>query len=432
MKTTVTHVSDTRVELTISLGQKELDAAEQVALTKLSRDLKAPGFRKGKAPIAVVRKHIDPAKLSEQTLDDALSKAVAEAFTSENIRALERPQVDIKKLVPGQLLEFTAECDVLPTVKLGSYTKLKSKPAKVSVSDEEVDDLIERMRSGFAEKKEVKRPAQDGDETVIDFLGKKDGVAFEGGKGDDYTLTLGSHQFIPGFEEGVIGHKTGETFDLELTFPADYHAKDLAGAKVVFTTTLKEVKEVVLPEVNDEFAAKCGPFTTVDELRADIRKELHAQKEREAGEKHKDELVGELVGSSSVPVPAVLVQDQARSIEQDMTQNLMYRGVTLDQYVEQQKFKDQDEWREKEVRPAAEKRVKAGLVLAELSKELKIEATSEELAAHIDMYRSQYGNNPEVLKQFDNPEVQRDIANRLLTEKTVDKLVELNTAKAKK
>lgn len=426
MKTTVKNLSDTKVQLTITVGKDELKAAEQVALTKLAKDVKVAGFRKGKVPASVAAKNVDPNALAQQTLEDALSKAVAEAFTTEKIQALERPSVEVKKFVPGETLEFTAESEVVPAVKLGDYKKLKAKKAAVKVSAADVNELIERMRTNFAEKKDVARAAKDGDETVIDFVGKKDNVPFEGGTASDYTLTLGANQFIPGFEEGIIGHKASDTFDLELAFPADYHSKELAGANVVFTVTLKAIKEVVLPAVDDEFAAKCGPFTTVKELKDDIKRELTAQKEREATDKLKDELVGELVDASKVPAPEILVKDQERSIEQDFTQNLAYQGVSLDQYLENKKFVSKEEWLDKEVGPAATKRVQAGLALAELSKVLKVTATNEELAEHINRYKEQYASNPEALKQFEEPEVQRDIANRLLTEKTVDKLVALN------
>ena len=427
MKTIVKHLSDTKVELTISLDAKELKNAEQVALTKLAKSAKVPGFRKGNVPASVAAKHVDPNALSQQTLEDALSKAVAEAFTAEDIQALDRPAVEIKKFVPGNELEFTAESEILPKVKLGDYKKLKAEKAKTTVTTKDVDEIIERMRQGMAEKSEVTRAAKDGDEVIIDFVGKKGDVAFDGGTATDYSLTLGSNSFIPGFEEGIVGKKPGDTFDLELEFPKDYHSADLKGAKVTFSTTLKSIKEPKLPEVNDEFATKSGPFTSVKELKDDIKRELTQQKEREAGERLKDELVGELVDVSTIPVPQVLVDDQARNIEQDMTQNLVYQNISLDQYIESQGFKDKDDWLKNEVKPAAEKRVKAGLALAELSKELKIEATSEELANHINLYKEQYANNEEALKQFEQPEVQRDIANRLLTEKTVDKLVELNS-----
>jgi trigger factor len=427
MKTTVNHLSDTKVELTISLGQEELAAAEQVALSKLAKKIKVPGFRQGKVPLNVAAKNVDPEALAQQTLEDALSKSVADAYMAENLQALDRPSVEIKKFVPGQELEFTAEAEILPKVKLGDYKNLKVEKEKITVAAKEVDEIIDRMRQGFSEKKDVERAAKDGDEATIDFVGKKDDVAFDGGTGTDYPLTLGSNSFIPGFEEGIVGKKVGETFDLPLKFPEDYHAADLKGADVVFTTTLKGLKEVVLPEVDDKFAAQAGPFKTVDELKADIKRELTEQKEREAGEKTKDELVKQLIDVSEVPAPEILVKDQEGSIETDMSQNLMYQGLSLDMYLENKGFKTKEEWLDKEVHPVAEMRVKAGLVLAELSKELKIEASTEELEEHVNTYKKQYANNPQLVQQLDTPDARRDIANRLLTEKTVEKLVELNT-----
>lgn len=427
MKTTVKKLSDTNVCLTITLGADELNAAEQVALTKMARDLKVPGFRKGKVPVSVAAKHVNPMALQEQVLDNALSKAVAEAFMNEKLQALERPSVEVKKFVPNQEVEFTAEATVVPPVKLGDYKKLKAKPQAVKVEAKDVDEIIERMQQNFVDKTEVERAAREGDEVIIDFVGKKDGVAFDGGSAKDFALKLGGGQFIPGFEEGVVGHKVGETFDLDLEFPKDYHAENLAGAKVVFSVTLHKVNELKLPELNDEFAAKCGPFTDIKELKADIKREITAQKEREAKEKLKDELVAELADSSKVALPELLIDDQLRSIEQDLMQNLSYRGLTTDSYLKAQGFKDKADWQKKEARPAAEKRVKAGLVLAELSKELGVEVSREELDAQISTFKQQYGKDAKLAARFDDPNVHRDIANRMITDKTIDKLVELNS-----
>lgn len=427
MKATVKNISDTRVLVTVTMGTDELAAAEQVALKKLSKDVKVNGFRKGHVPIEVVKKNVDPTLLGQETLENALSKGVAEAFLNNNLQALERPEVEVKKFVPGETLEFTAEGDVLPKVTLGDYKKLKATAKKVDVSKEDIEDVVGRMRKGYAEKKETKDAAKDGDEALIDFVGKKDGVAFEGGAGSDYPLTLGSNSFIPGFEEALVGLKAGDKKDVELTFPKEYHAKDLAGKKVVFEVTVKKVNAVTLPEVDDEFAAKVGPFTSAKELRDDIKREITAQKEREANDELKDDLVKQLVAKSKVSVPAVLREDQIKSIEQDMQQNLMYQGMTLEQYFESKGYADRDAWVKGEAEEAADNRIKAGLVLAELSKELKIEATADELAAHINQYKQSYANNPDMAKRFDEPEVQREVANRLITEKTVDELVKLNT-----
>ena len=430
MKTTVEHVSPTKVKLTIVLGKDELDAAEQVALTKLAQQVKVSGFRKGKVPPSVAAKHVDPNLLAQQTADDALSKAVAEAYLAENIQALDRPEVELKKFIPGQEMEFTAESEILPKITLGDYKNLGVKSPKATVTAADVSEVIERMREGMSEKKDVDRPAKDGDEVTIDFVGKKDDVPFEGGTAEDYDLKLGSNSFIPGFEEGIVGKKPGDTFDLKLNFPKEYHVADLAGADVTFTTTLKKVKQLEKPKLDDDFAKKADSrLTTLEALKADIKTEITKQKQREAEDKLKDELVGKLIEVSEIPVPQTLLDDQTRSIEQDMTQNLMYQGITIEQYIANQKFKDREEWHTKEVVPAAEKRVKAGLALAELSKVEKVQASSDELAEHINLYKQQYASNPEMVKQLDQPEAQRDIANRLLTEKTVERLVELNAAK---
>lgn len=427
MKTTVTHESDTRVKVIVAADHAELAAAEQAALKRLAKTVKVNGFRTGHVPLEIVKKHADPNALAQETLDAALNRAVAEAFLNNDLQVLARPEVEIKKYVPGELLEFTAEADVLPEVKLGDYKKLKAKKAAVNVDKKEIDEVIERIQKGLSEKKEVKRAAKLGDEMVIDFVGKKDGKAFQGGTGKDYPLVLGSNSFIPGFEDALVGLKAGDTKDVKLAFPKDYHAKDLAGQDVVFEVAVKKVNSVKLPALDDKFAAKAGPFTSMDDLRKDIKAEITAQAERKATDDLKDELVKQLVAKSTVSVPSVLRDDQIRSLEQDLRQNLMYRGRTLEQYFEEKGYADRDAWVKAEANDAADARIKAGLVLAQLSKELKIEATADELAAHINAYKQQYANNPKMAKHFDKPEAQREVANRLITEKTIDKLVELNS-----
>lgn len=427
METTLTHLSDTKVSLTITVGALELGEAEQVALVKLSRTTKVAGFRAGKVPASIAAKHVDPKALQEQALDDAVSRAVAEAFVREKLQPLDRPMVEVKKYVPGEILEFTAEVEVLPKVELGNYKKLTARQEKVVVAAKEIDETIERMRTSQAVKKEVKRAVKDGDEVVIDFVGKNDGVAFDGGTATDYTLKIGSGQFIPGFEEAIVGHTLGETFDIDLSFPKDYHSANLAGTSVTFTVTLHKILESELPAIDDKFAKAAGPFKTLQELKDDIKRELTTQKERETGEKFKDALLTELVEKSKVPVPEVLVTDQMQSIERDFEQNLAYQGLTIDSYLVTNNFKDSEEWREKEVRPTALKRVQAGLVLAELTNIEKVTATDDEISEHVEVHKRQYQNNPEALKQFQSEEVRRDIANHFVTEKTIERLIVLNS-----
>lgn len=425
MKKSVKYLSDTKVELTVTVEPKELKDAEQVALVHEARDMKVDGFRKGKVPVSVAAKHVRPDKLAEHTLDHAISKAVADAFMDSELQALDRPEVDVKKFVPGEELEFTATAEIMPKVKLGEYKKLDVKKADVKVTEKDVNEIIDRVKKGFAEKNPVDRAAKMGDEVKIDFVGKKDGVPFDGGAAEGYDIVLGSGSFIPGFEEGIVGKKPGEKFDIDLTFPDNYHVADLKGAPVVFTVTLNEVKEVVEPELTDELAQKAGPFKTVKDLKDDIKREITTQKEREADERYKDDIVKKIVETSEIPVPEVLLSDQQASIERDMQQNLMYQGVTVDMYLADKGFKDREDWIEREVKPAAEARVKAGLALAEISKVEKVEATDQELLQRMNQLGTQYPDE-KTREQLKTPEAQRDLANRILTEKTIDLLVDYN------
>ena len=426
MKTKLKNISDVKVELTISLGAEELKAAEQVAITKLAKEVKIEGFRKGKAPLEMVASQVDPNLLNQETLENALSKSVAEAFLKEKVQAINRPEVDVKKFIPGTELEFTATTEIMPKVELGDYKKLGVKKEAVKVSKKEVKETIDRILKNFAEKKKVEREAKNGDEVIIDFLGKKDGVAFDGGKAEKFPLELGSKSFIPGFEEGLIGKKAGDELSLDLEFPKDYHAKDLAGAKVVFEVKIHEVRENVEPEINEEFLSKLGDFKTKEEFEKQIEEDLKTQKQAEADEKFKDKLVKKLAEVSKVPVPEILLEDQKRSIEMDMQQNLMYSGLSLEDYLERM-GKTREEWLEKDVKEAAEMRVKSGLALAELSKVEKVKSDTKELDARIAQLKEQYGNSKEVQKQLSSDDVRRNLANQILTEKTIDLLVKFNS-----
>jgi trigger factor len=426
MKHTLKKSSDTQVHVTVELDKTDLATAKRAAVQTLAKSVKAPGFRAGKVPINVAEKYIDPMALANATTENAMNIALNDVAVTEDLRILDRPQVDLKDFQPYDSLTFEATIDIVPEITLGDYKKLKAKKEKVQVTDAEVDEVVERMRSQLSEKKSVKREARNGDEVNIDFVGKQDGEPFDGGTANGYDLVLGSNSFIPGFEEALVGHKVGETFDVPLTFPKDYHAEHLKGAKVVFEVTLNDIKEVVLPEINDDFAVKVGPFKTVEGMREDVRAELMQQKEKTVEDKYKDDLVGELVSVSTVPVPQVLVDDQIRQIEQDAMQNLMYRGMSPDQYLKQMGYKDHEEWHDKEFRVAAERRVQAGLALAELSKVEKIEVTQDELTQRHAQMLEQY---PTMKEQLDSPDARRDVANRVLTEKTVDRLIELNTKK---
>lgn len=427
MKHTVKKLSESKVELTISVDAGELAAAKDFAIKQLSKNVKVAGFRPGKVPAGIAIKHLDPAALANETVEYAINRSLNQAVEKEDLRVLDRPQVDVKDFKPYESLEFTATIEVLPEVRLGDYKKLAVKREKPNVKEADIQDVVDRMLQGYAEKKAVKRAAKDGDEVVIDFDGHgDDGKPVSGAKGEQYPLTLGSKTFIPGFEEGLLGHKAGDEFELPVTFPGDYHAEALKGAKVIFKVKLAKVNEIVLPKLDDELAQKAGGFKSVAELRDDIKKELGSRKQQQAEDKYKDDLLGALVEKSQVEAPELLVHDQMHSMEKDATQNLMYQGISPDQYMQTQGYKDAHEWHEKEFREAAIRRVKAGLVLAELSKAEKIEVTQDELERRLAEMKQEYANNPQVQKQLGTPESRRDLANRVITEKTIARLVELN------
>ena len=429
MKTVITHPTNTSVNVEFALDKEELASARLVALRELGKETKVQGFRMGKAPIGVLSKQLNERDVQDKIVDVAVSKSIATYFIDNKVHALDRPSVSLKKYVPEESLEFTAEVEILPSVKLGDYKNLKSTVAPKKITKKDVDELISRMQDGFKEKSKVERSAKLGDEVVIDFVGKLDGAAFEGGTATDFKLVLGSNSFIDGFEQGIVDKKQGEKFDLDLKFPADYHAENLKDKKVVFETTLKEVYENKLPELNDEFAKKAGPFNTMEDLIKDVKRELVIMSEKDALGKAKDALVEELIEKTDIPTPQVLIDDQLLSIKKDFESNLRYQGLNFDDYLKQKKFDTEQDWIEKEAKPTAIRRVKAGLVLAELSREFNIEVSKEEIENHVNLYKSQYANNKEALEQFDNPSVINDITNRLITEKTVEKLLEINSKK---
>lgn len=426
MKFESKNLKETEVEFKINLDRQELMAAEEQALRQIGKTSKIKGFREGKAPINVVKQNTDPNKVADKTLEIAVNQYLTQAFDENKIIPLDQPHVTIEKFIPEQELEFRATFEVLPKVKLPNYKRLKVKKEVVKVTDKEVTDTLERVRQSFAEEKEVKRAVKSGDKAEIDFKGFKDGKAFAGGEGKNYPLSIGSNTFIPGFEEQIIGHKAGEEFDIEVTFPKDYGEKSLAGAKARFEIKLHRVLEVTPPKLDDELAKKTKMFKTLDELKADIRKNLIVSKEEAATEDFKNRLVEALAKQTKAAIPNVLRDDQIHGLEQEFRQNLTYRGTTLEKFLENTD-KTYETWRKEELEPAAETRVKAGLALAEIAKELEIKITDSEVEDQINQLRTQYAKNESTIKQLDNPRVVHDIRSNLITKKAIDWLVEFNS-----
>ena len=425
MKTKSKKVSDSRVEITVTLDKNDLSVAREKALAKLAKEVNVEGFRKGKVPAEVAAKFIPENDLNAETIDLAVRTTVIEAFRKEEKSPLVLPSVNVTKYVPGEMAEYIAAADIVPEVKLGNFKKLGVKKEVAKVAAKDITEVLENLSSSFAEKKVVKRAAKLGDEVIIDFVGKKDGKAFKGGSAKDYHLVLGSNSFIPGFEDGIVGHEFGDKFDLKLTFPKDYGVKDLAGAKTVFEVLLKQVNEVTKAKIDDEMAKKCGPFKTLEELKTDIKKNLEAQNAHRAEEKFKDQLVEALVKASKVPAPEILIEDQVKAIREDMTRNAASRGMSFEDFLKQNQ-ETEESW-EKEARKIAETRVKASLALQTLAVEQKITVSDDLVNAKIAELRDVYKKSPEALKSLKDPNVKMDIKNRMILEATLDFLVKENS-----
>lgn len=429
MKTTTKKISDTRVDLTVTLDAADLKPAREKALERLAANLKVQGFRKGKVPVEMVAKNVPENEINSEALDIAVRTNVQEAFNKAKIMPIIIENVNVAKYVPNENAEFTVSAEVLPEVKLGDFKKLKVAMKNIEPSKADVQEIVDNIVNAYSEKVVVKREAKDGDEVIIDFIGKKDGEAFKGGTAKDYHLVLGLKTFIPGFEEGIVGHSSGDKFDLDITFPKDYAEKTLAGQKTVFEILVKQVNEIQKPKEDDELAKKCGNFKNMEELRADIKKNLETQNRHRANEEYREALVAELVKGSKVTAPEILIKDQLRFIKDDMSRNAASRGMQLEEFIEAtgQKFED---W-EKEARKVAEERVKASLVLQILATEQKISATEEEVEAKIAELRDVYQKSAEALKNLKKPEVRQDIRNRLIIDKTLDFLVDADKSAKK-
>lgn len=423
MQVTAKYDQDTKVTLTISADEKELSSIKERVLGALAKQQgSVPGFRKGKAPIAMVEKQIDPAVLQSEFLQEAINDLYIQASVKEQLRQAGQPQVDVKKFVPFSTLEFTAEVDVIGKITLPDYKKMKVEKKEAKVTAKDVDDVIESLRTRDAEKKEVKRAAKDGDEVVLDFTGidAKTKEAIAGADGKEYPLTIGSKTFIPGFEEEVVGLKAGEEKSFDIVFPEDYGTKALQSKKVNFTITVHKISEVVLPKLDDAFAAKIGPFKTTQELKDDIKKHVQADKDQGSQQEFDNELVKKIAEKTTVALPKSVIDDQIQRMEQEERQNLMYRGQTWEEHLKEEGISE-EEHREKN-REEAELRVKAGLVLSEIAEAEKLDVAPEELEVQIQVMKGQYATDPKMQAELDKPENHRDIASRILTQKTVDKL----------
>lgn len=432
MQVTTEYTDKTNVTLTISGDTEQLAEIKQRVLKDLAKkQANVPGFRKGKVPTALLEKQLDQSVVQSEFMERAINDLLVQAITNEKLRTVSQPKVDIKKFVPFTVLEFTAKVEVVGKIKLGDYKKVSVKKTAVSVTDKDVDEVIERLKLRDAEKKDVDRAAKNGDQVWIDFAGidSKTKKPVAGADGKDYPLALGSSTFIPGFEPEIVGMKAGDEKAFDITFPKNYGVKALQSKPVTFTVTVKKVQEVVEPEIDDAFAKKVGPFSSLQELKEDIKQQVTAEREQQAEREYENELITKIADKTDVAIPKTLVEEQIDRMEQEERQNLVYRGQTWQEHLEEEGI-TAEQHREQN-REQAELRVKAGFVLSEIAEQEGIDVTSEEFDAYQQMLKEQY-QDPTMRAEIEKPENQRDLVSRILTQKTLQVLKGYNTPDLKK
>ncbi len=418
MKFKISYPTTTSAHLEITADQSELDKYKAKVLKKLAGNVKLAGFRAGHAPLELVEKSLDQTALQSEFLDEALTSLYSAAARSEKLRPIKTPDVTMKKFVPFTTLEFEATVPVVSKIILPDYKNIKvvKKPAKVEAK--EVNDVIENLRTRAAVKNDVSRAAKDTDQLWIDFEGfDQKGEPIERADGKDYPLVIGSNTFIPGFEPELVGKKPGDKTEFTLTFPKDYGVSSMKGKKVTFKVTVNKVQEVVRPKVDDAFATTLGPFTSMDQLKLDIEKQLLADKADATRRDHEAAVLKAIVAKTKVSVPKELIDEQVDMLVSEVRQNAIQRGQTYEELLKSE-GKTEEEYKKETLVPEATDRVKAGLVLSEIAELEKLTVEAAELDARLNALKAQY-KDEKMQAELDKPENQRDIANRILTEKTI-------------
>lgn len=414
------------VVLEVTLEADKLVAAVNQAAKKLAAKVNVPGFRKGKAPRRYVEQYVGTEMLYDEALDTLLSPAYAAAVTEAGIEPVDRPQVELVQMEEGKDLVFKATVTVKPEVELGEYKGLAIEKEAVSIDDEQVETELEKMQNQYAKLITLEEgEVAQGDTATIDFEGFVDDVAFAGGKGENYDLVIGSGQFIPGFEDQLVGAKIGQEVDVNVCFPDEYHSEDLASKDALFKVVVKQIKRKELTELNDEFAKDVSEFSTLDELKDDLRNKLTQAAEKKAEDSYRNSVVAKVVDNAKVEIPEVMVDHRVDAMVEDMGRNLSYQGLTLEQYYAYVHSNEQE--MKERFRPQATESVKTELVLEEIAKQEGIQVSEDELITELAKLGAMYQQDAEALKQtlVARGELDR-YKESLIPEKTVDFLVENN------
>ena len=410
-------------KLTIEVSADDLEKALQSAYNKQKSKINIPGFRKGKVPRQMIEKMYGPEIFYDDAANALIPKAYADAYDECELDIVSQPKIDVVQIEKGKPFIFTAEVATKPEVTLGEYKGLKVDKVSNRVTQKEVDAKIQEEAEKNARTIVVEdRAVQDGDEVVLDFEGFVDGVAFEGGKGENYPLTIGSGSFIPGFEEQLVGAESGKEVEVNVTFPEDYHAEDLKGKPAVFKCTVHEIKAKELPEIDDEFAAEVSEFDTLEEYKADVKAKIKAQKEADGKAKKEDQAVEQAVANATMEIPDAMLDTQVRQMADDFAQRMMQQGLTMEQY-----FQFTGLTAEKimeDLRSQALKRIQTRLVLEAIAKAENIEISDEKLDEEIAKMAEAYKMEADKLKEFMGEAEKKQMKEDMAVQEAVTFLVE--------
>ena len=423
MSVQVEKLENSMAKLTIEASADELEKALQNAYLKNKNKISIPGFRKGKVPRQMIEKMYGPAIFYEDAANEIIPEAYEKAVEECGEDIVSSPEIDVTQIEKGKPFIFTALVALKPEIKLGKYKGVKVDKADVTVTDEEVDAEINKERENNARNIEVTdRAVKDGDMTVLDFEGFVDGVAFDGGKGENYPLTIGSGAFIPGFEEQLVGAEIGKEVEVNVTFPEDYQAEERKGKAATFKCTVKEIKEKELPELDDEFASEVSEFETLAEYKADVKTKLTEKKEKEAKDAKEAAVIEAIVNDSEMEIPEAMLKTQQKQMVDEFAQRIQMQGLSIDQYF-QFTGTTYDKMIE-QVKPQAEKRIKSRLVLEAVVKAENIAASDEdyeeELKTMAEAYQMEVDKVKELLPEKSVAQIKEDIAVRKAAEFVVE------------
>jgi trigger factor len=421
MSVKVENLEKNMAKLTVTVDAKEFDQALVNSYNKNKNRFSIPGFRKGKVPMAMVEKMYGEQVLYDDALNEILDKTYPDAVKESGLDVVSRPEIGIDEIGKGKDLVYTATVAVKPEVTLGEYKGVTVEKADVTVTEAEVQDRLNKELDKNSRLVDVEREIKKDDIATIDFVGSVNGKEFAGGKGEDYPLTIGSGTFIPGFEDQLIGHKVGENVDVNVTFPEEYGAKDLAGKEALFKVSIKAVKEKQVPAADDEFASEVSEFDTLDEYKKDLEKTIRAEKEERATTTNENNVVDKVVANASMEIPEPMIDAQLDNMYYDYSMRLQQQGIPIDQYMQitgltEAKLKEQ-------MKPQAEKNIRTSLVLEAIQKKENISVSDERVDEEFKKIADQYKMKYEDLMKTVTDSQKESVRRELDMQETIDMLV---------